>query len=227
MAITPLPPAPLPTDSTAEFNSKAFALVAALDPFVTQTNATAVEVDADKTTATGAASTATTGANTATTQAGIATTQAGIATSAASEAAGLVENYQGALGSDPTLNKDGDPLVAGDWYVNTATGLIRAYDGTQWVTSLNVTAGVESFSAGTTGLTPSTGTTGDVTLSGTLAAANGGTGLTSPGTAGNVLTSDGTGWSSAPAGGGAEPLVLMFTGGNTVPTQNSDGFGII
>jgi len=51
MAITPLPPAPLPTDSTSEFNSKAFALVAALDPFVTQTNATAVEVDADASTA--------------------------------------------------------------------------------------------------------------------------------------------------------------------------------
>jgi hypothetical protein len=112
------------------------------------------------------------------------------------EAAGLVENYQGALGSDPTLNKDGDPLQAGDWYVNTSTGLIRAYDGTQWVTSVNVTAGVESFSAGSTGLSPSTGTAGDVVLAGTLAVANGGTGLTSPGTAGNVLTSDGTGWTS-------------------------------
>jgi hypothetical protein len=41
-------------------------------------------------------------------------------------------------------------------------------------------------------------------LSVTLDAASGGTGLTSPGTAGNVLTSNGTGWvSSAPSGGGA------------------------
>lgn len=39
-------------------------------------------------------------------------------------------------------------------------------------------AGVTSFSAGTTGLTPSTGTTGGVTLAGTLAVANGGTGQT-------------------------------------------------
>lgn len=38
--------------------------------------------------------------------------------------------------------------------------------------------GVTTFSAGTTGLTPSTGTTGAVTLGGTLAAANGGTGVT-------------------------------------------------
>jgi hypothetical protein len=42
-------------------------------------------------------------------------------------------------------------------------------------------AGVTSFSAGTTGLTPSTGTTGAVTLAGTLAVANGGTGSTTAG----------------------------------------------
>ena len=40
-------------------------------------------------------------------------------------------------------------------------------------------SGVLSFSAGTTGLTPSTGTTGTVTLAGTLNVANGGTGATS------------------------------------------------
>lgn len=45
-----------------------------------------------------------------------------------------------------------------------------------------IAAGVSSFSAGTTGLTPSTGTTGAVTLAGTLAVANGGTGITSFGT---------------------------------------------
>lgn len=37
------------------------------------------------------------------------------------------------------------------------------------------------------------------TASGTLPASNGGTGLTSPGTAGNILTSDGTGWVSGAA----------------------------
>ena len=41
---------------------------------------------------------------------------------------------------------------------------------------------VSSFSAGTTGFTPSTATSGAVTLSGTLAVANGGTGITSLGT---------------------------------------------
>lgn len=45
MAITPLPPAPQPTDSTAQFNTKAFAWVASLEDFVTEANATEVAVD--------------------------------------------------------------------------------------------------------------------------------------------------------------------------------------
>lgn len=56
----------------------------------------------------------------------------------------------------------------------------NASSATQWYSSYNLTnvnAGVTSFSAGTTGLTPSTATTGAVTLAGTLAAANGGTGV--------------------------------------------------
>jgi hypothetical protein len=40
------------------------------------------------------------------------------------------------------------------------------------------TGGVTSFSAGSTGLTPSSATTGAITLAGTLAVANGGTGVT-------------------------------------------------
>jgi hypothetical protein len=72
--------------------------------------------------------------------------------------------------------------------------------------------GVTSFSAGTTGLTPSTSTTGDVTLAGTLAIANGGTGQTTANTAfnalapsqtsqsGKYLTTDGTNTSWAAAG---------------------------
>jgi hypothetical protein len=50
--------------------------------------------------------------------------------------------------------------------------------------------GVTTFSGGTTGLLPSTATSGAVTLSGTLAVANGGTGVTtSTGSGSNVLSS--------------------------------------
>lgn len=77
---------------------------------------------------------------------------------------------------------------------NTAGSTIplSIYDGSQWVNigTLNPsthtwTAGtggsVTSFSAGTTGLLPSSASTGAITLSGTLAASNGGTGITSLG----------------------------------------------
>ena len=49
--------------------------------------------------------------------------------------------------------------------------------------------GVTTFSAGTTGLTPNTATSGAVTLSGTLAVANGGTGVTTSTGAGSVVLS--------------------------------------
>lgn len=53
------------------------------------------------------------------------------------------------------------------------------------------TGGVTSFSAGTTGLTPATATTGAITLAGTLVVSNGGTGLTSL-TAGYIPYGNGT-----------------------------------
>lgn len=70
--------------------------------------------------------------------------------------------------------------------VNTATrlgigtnGQILTSNGTTATWASPAASGVTSFSAGTTGFTPSTGTTGAVTLAGTLATTNGGTGLTS------------------------------------------------
>ena len=70
--------------------------------------------------------------------------------------------------------------------------IFNASSTTQWYSSYNLIttatgAGVTSFSAGTTGLTPSTGTTGAITLAGTLALANGGTAATSANAALNNL----------------------------------------
>jgi hypothetical protein len=63
---------------------------------------------------------------------------------------------------------------------------------------------VSSFSAGSTGLTPSTATTGAVTLAGTLAVANGGTGVT--------------------ASSGANSVVLRDANGNTSINSVAEGF---
>ena len=81
-----------------------------------------------------------------------------------------------------------------------------------------VSASVTSFETSLSGLTPSTSTTGAVTLAGTLGVSSGGTGLSTltannvilgngtstptfvaPSTAGNVLTSNGTTWQSVAA----------------------------
>jgi hypothetical protein len=75
--------------------------------------------------------------------------------------------------------------------------------------------GVTSFSAGTTGLTPSTGTTGAVTLAGTLAVANGGTGAT---TAANARTNLAAAGSGAITGSGLTMTTARILGRTTAST---------
>jgi hypothetical protein len=74
------------------------------------------------------------------------------------------------VGTGPTT---GVTMVSGE-------SAIVAWNGSDYVKVASSAAdGVTTFSAGTTGFTPSTATSGAVTLSGTLATTNGGTGLTS------------------------------------------------
>ena len=96
---------------------------------------------------------------------------------------------------------------------------IRQFSNLGTVTSVDV-------AGGTTGLTTSGGpvtSSGTITLAGTLVAANGGTGLTSPGSNGNVLTSNGTAWVSSPvASGGAlirAPQILTSGTSYTTPSN--------
>jgi len=69
-------------------------------------------------------------------------------------------------GAGPTT---GVTIIAGE-------KCVAAWNGSDFV-KISTSVGVTSFSAGTTGLTPSTATTGAITLSGTLGVTNGGTGL--------------------------------------------------
>lgn len=125
---------------------------------------------------------------------------------------------------------------AGDFYLYSGFGDSTNSKGTagQILTSTGSAVewmdppatGVTSFSAGTTGFTPNTATTGAVTLAGTLNVANGGTGLTSLGTADQFLSvnagatgleyktiSAGTGISVTP---GANVLTISNTGVTSV-----------
>ena len=96
--------------------------------------------------------------------------------------------YSATASATPTAGN----LVAGELALNTNDGKLFYKDSSGVVQTLASKAGnvnVSSFSAGTTGLTPSTATTGAVTLAGTLNVANGGTGVTTSTGSGNVVLS--------------------------------------
>lgn len=83
-----------------------------------------------------------------------------------------------------------------------------------------ISAGVTTFAGGTTGLTPAGATSGAVTLSGTLATANGGTGLTTFTAANNALYSTAAGTLSA----GTLPVLA---GGTGVTTSTGSGANVL
>jgi hypothetical protein len=104
-----------------------------------------------------------------------------------------ISNYYSATAAAvPTAGN----LVAGELAINTADGKLFYKDSSGVVQTIASKAGnlnVSSFSGGTTGLTPSTATTGVITLAGTLAVTNGGTGVTtSTGSTNNVLSTSPT-----------------------------------
>ena len=93
----------------------------------------------------------------------------------------------------PTGNASQEPVGSnGQFRFNTTTQTFDGYAAGQW-RQFSQTGGVTSFSAGATGLTPSTGTSGAVTLGGILNGASGGTGIDNTGKTitlgGNLITS--------------------------------------
>jgi hypothetical protein len=81
--------------------------------------------------------------------------------------------------------------------------------------SFDGTANIDLPGVNTSGNQNTTGTAANVT--GTVAVANGGTGLTAAGTAGNVLVSNGAAWVSSP------PATSGITVSSTAPVGPSDG----
>jgi hypothetical protein len=117
-----------------------------------------------------------------------------------------------------TLNTAAD---AGTWTLTFPTsagtnGYVLSTDGagvTSWVAQSGGGGGVTSFSAGTTGLTPNTATTGAVTLAGTLAVANGGTGVTTSTGTGSVVLSNSPALGSIGIGTSAGAAIGAVIGG--------------
>lgn len=111
--------------------------------------------------------------------------------------------------------------TAGTWTLTLPTsagtnGYVLSTDGagvTSWVAQSGGGGGVTSFSAGSTGFTPSTATTGDVTLAGTLAVANGGTGVTTSTGTGSVVLSNSPALGSIGIGTSAGTAIGAVIGG--------------
>ena len=124
--------------------------------------------------------------------------------------------YSATASTAPTAGN----LVAGELALNTNDGKLYYKDSggvVQVIASKAGNVNVSSFSGGTTGLTPNTATTGAVTLAGTLAVANGGTGVTtSTGTGSVVLSTSPT--LVTPALGTPSALVLTNATGLPLTT---------
>jgi len=130
----------------------------------------------------------------------------------------------------PSLVPGTNVTISGTWPNQTINasggggGSVTSVSGTGSVNGITLSGTVTSTGSLTLG-----GTLSNVSLSsqvtGTLPVANGGTGLTSPGTSGNVLTSNGSGWvSSAPSGGSLTGLTTSITTRLGVSTDSGTGF---
>ena len=85
--------------------------------------------------ATSAAAAATSASNAATSESNASTSASNAATSATSAAASydsFDDRYLGAKSSDPTVDNDGDALIAGALYFNTSSNVMKVYSGSSW-----------------------------------------------------------------------------------------------
>jgi hypothetical protein len=101
-----------------------------------------------------------------------------------------------------------------------ASGTTITYDNSTYLTS---STGVTTFSAGSTGLTPSTATSGAITLGGTLALTNGGTGSTSASAARTALGATVRGANTFLLTDIGTISFLRYNADNTVSQRAADG----
>ena len=181
-----------PATSTSDWVGTSAAAAASASAAATS----ASNASTSATNAAASASTATTQAGLASASAATATTQAGLASTSASNSATSASNsassassastsasnaaasydlfddrYLGAKASDPSVDNDGNPLVTGAMYFNTSSNVTRIYNGAAWQDSAAIATTINLATQ----------------VTGTLAYTNGGTGLTTLGTAGQAL----------------------------------------
>jgi len=121
--------------------------------------------------------------------------------------------------TDWTTFNNKQPQLSGTGFVK-ASGTSISYDNSTYLTS---STGVTTFSAASTGLTPSTATSGAITLGGTLALTNGGTGATSPSGARTALGATVRGANTFLLTDIGAISFLRYNADNTVSQRAADG----
>ena len=176
------------------------------------TNA-ASSASAASTSASNAASSASAASGSATAAASSASSAASSASAAQAAVDSIESYYLGSAASDPTVDDNGDPLTAGDWYFNTTTNKTRIYNGSAWQDAIVDTSGVVT----------KTGNTGSAVLpAGTTAERDGSPSAgylrwNSDDTSAEVY--DGTAWS--PVGGGNTTDSGLYEHANTISANYS------
>lgn len=123
------------TASTAAGTATTGASTATTQAGIATTQASNASTSA--TNASNSASSASTSATNASNSASSASTSAAAAAAALASTLAAFDSfddrYLGAKAADPTLDNDGDPLVAGMLYFNTGSGAMKVYTGSIWV----------------------------------------------------------------------------------------------
>jgi len=113
---------------TAETNAASSASAAASSASAASTSESNASSSASS-----ASSSATAASTSATAAASSAASASASAAAAASTYDSFDDRYLGAKASDPSVDNDGNALIAGALYFNTTEGVMRAYDGSVWV----------------------------------------------------------------------------------------------
>jgi hypothetical protein len=101
----------------------------------------ATSASAASTSASAASTSATAAASSATSASGSASAAATSASNAQAAVDSIENFYLGAESSDPTVDDNGDPLAAGDWYFNTTDNKTYIYNGSSWQVTVEDTSG--------------------------------------------------------------------------------------
>ena len=151
------------------------------------------------------AATSETNAATSATNAATSATAASTAQTAAEAARDAIQQfYLGAQTSNPTVDGNGDPVTAGDWYFNTTDNTTRIYDGSAWNT-------VSPDLVGDT--TPQLGGNLDVNGNSIVSVSNGDINITPNGT-GNVSLGNFTFDADQTVGAGQDNYLMTYDNGS-------------